>query len=73
MTKLEQLAQYAKNLPIDTQNMLAEDLIKLMKSRTRDIRLTAKEIADVKQALSEPDPAYASEAEILEALGTSFT
>ncbi len=73
MTKLEQLVKYAKNLPVDTQNTLANDLFELMKNRSKGIRLTAEEIADVKQALANPNPSYASEAEVLAALGASFS
>ncbi|PHS38797.1 MAG: hypothetical protein COA91_07120 [Robiginitomaculum sp.] len=73
MTKLEQLVKYAKNLPVDTQNTLANDLFELMKNRSKGIRLTADEIADVKQALSNPNPSYASEAEVLAALGANFS
>ena len=73
MTKLEQLVKYAKNLPVDTQNTLANDLIELMKKRSKGIRLTAEEIADVKQALANPNPSYASEAEVLAALGANFS
>ena len=73
MTKLEQLVKYAKTLPVDTQNTLANDLIELMKNRSKGIRLTAEEIADVKQALANPNPSYASEAEVLAALGANFS
>ncbi|MBL4869599.1 MAG: hypothetical protein JKX72_01460 [Robiginitomaculum sp.] len=73
MTKLEQLVKYAKNLPVDTQNTLANDLFELMKNRSKGIRLTAEEIADVKQALANPNPSYASEAEVLAALGNNFS
>ncbi len=72
MTKLEQLVKYAKNLPVDTQNTLANDLFELMKNRSKGIRLTAEEIAEVKQALANPNPSYASEAEVLTALGANF-
>ena len=73
MTKLEQLVKYAKNLPVDTQNTLANDLFELMKNLSKGIRLTADEIAEVKQALSNPNPSYASEAEVLAALGANFS
>ena len=73
MTKLEQLVNYAKNLPVDTQNTLANDLLALIKERTKDIHLTADEIAEVKLALANPTPTYASEAEVLAALGASFS
>jgi len=43
MTKLEKLVEYAKSLPADTQNTLANDLLELMKNRSKGIRLTASE------------------------------
>jgi len=73
MTKLEQLVKYAKNLPVDTQNTLANDLFELMKNRSKGTRLTVDEIADVKQALANPNPSYANEAEVLVALGANFS
>ena len=73
MTDFERLVEYAKKLPVETQDLIAADLIELMKSRSRYIRLTEDEIADVKQAVINPNPTYASEAEVLAALGISFS
>jgi len=73
MTKLEQIVKYAKGLPSDLQEVLADDLIALMKNRSKAIRLSADEIADVKAAMKNPNPKYASEAEVLAAIGTNFS
>ncbi len=73
MTKLEKIIEYAKALPAAQQDHLADDLVALMRTRNKAIRLSADEIADVQKALLEKKPVFASEAEILAALGERFS
>lgn len=71
MTKLDTVIDYAKSLPLEAQNKLAEDILRTMQSQTPDISLTAEEIEDVKQAMAETNPKYASAEDVKSALGYS--
>jgi len=73
MTKLEKIIEFAKALPADQQDSLADDLIAIMRDRNKAVTLNAHEIADVQAALLRKDPAFASEAEVLAALGENFS
>ena len=73
MTKFEKLVKFAKNLPLEAQNALADDLLALMKTRNHDMRLTAEEITEVEQALAQPHPSYASQTEVEAAIGARFS
>ncbi len=73
MTKLEQIIEFAKALPADQQDNIANDLVALMRQRNKSIQLSPDEIADVQSALNCKNPSYANEAEVLAALGETFS
>jgi hypothetical protein len=72
MTKLEQIIDFAKTLPVEQQDGIANDLVALMRSRNKAISLSPKEIDDVKNAIAQKNPVFADESEILAALGKNF-
>ncbi|MBL4617826.1 MAG: hypothetical protein JKY46_09020 [Robiginitomaculum sp.] len=72
MTKLEQIIDFAKTLPVEQQDGIANDLVAIMRSRNKAISLSPKEIADVKTAIADKNPIFASESEILAVLGKNF-
>jgi len=73
MTRLEKIVEFAKALPAEQQDNLADDLISLMRERNKAIRLSVEEIADVQAALLHSNPTFASEAEVLAAIGENFS
>ncbi len=73
MSKLEKIIEFAKALPKEQQDSLANDLVCLMRDRNKTIKLNANEIADVQAAVTRENPVFASEAEVLAALGESFS
>ncbi len=72
MTKLEQIVNFAKTLPPEQQDGIANDLVALMRSRNKSMTLNPQEIADVEAAIAQENPIFASESEILAALGRKF-
>ncbi|HHI88484.1 MAG TPA: hypothetical protein ENK01_00905 [Hellea balneolensis] len=73
MTKLDQIVEYAKTLPVETQNRLASELVELMKKQAGTLGLTNEEIREVKRALANPHPEYADAGEVFAALGANFS
>jgi hypothetical protein len=73
MTRLEKIVEFAKSLPVEQQDGLADDLVALMRERNKTISLSPEEIADVQAALLRKDRVFASEAEVLAALGENFS
>jgi hypothetical protein len=73
MTRLEKIVEFAKSLPVEQQDGLADDLVALMRERNKTISLSPEEIADVQAALLRKNPVFACEAEVLAALGENFS
>ena len=71
MTKLETIVTYAqKNLSEKEQDLLADEALKFMHSlHGNDMRLSPEEIEDVKFALADPNPKYASDEDVIRVLG----
>jgi len=72
MTTLEKLALLVDNIPADRQADFQNALAKTMKQFTDNIELSPEQEAEISRRLADPNPRYATQAEMTALFGKPF-